>query len=72
MRDLPLTNTILLLYSGVAITMAHGYLLQNPIGGTFNPRATIGFAGYLATTIALGVLFLLLQYFEYKRSLRNT
>jgi len=54
---LPLVNTLLLLSSGVTITIAHAYILKN------NHR---GFFWYLFLTILLGVTFLFCQAYEYK------
>lgn len=54
---LPLTNTLLLLASGVTITIAHAYILQG------NKEA---FGWYLLLTILLGITFLICQGFEYK------
>jgi len=54
---LPLVNTILLLSSGVTITLAHAYLLKNNKDG---------FGWNLQLTIGLGICFLLCQAFEYK------
>jgi heme/copper-type cytochrome/quinol oxidase subunit 3 len=58
---LPLVNTILLLSSGVTITLAHHAMLQ-PINFT----STSNFDKYLLATIILGVTFLYCQGIEYK------
>lgn len=54
---LPLVNTLLLLASGVTITIAHAYIVRG------NHK---GFAGYLLLTILLGLVFLFCQSYEYK------
>jgi heme/copper-type cytochrome/quinol oxidase subunit 3 len=54
---LPLVNTLLLLSSGVTITIAHAYILRDN---------TDGFAWYLFLTIVLGVTFLYCQAYEYR------
>lgn len=54
---LPLVNTLLLLTSGVTITIAHAYILRNNNDGFF---------WYLFLTIVLGVTFLFCQAYEYK------
>jgi cytochrome c oxidase subunit 3 len=54
---LPLVNTLLLLTSGLTITVAHAYILRNNVDG---------FAWYLFLTILLGVTFLFCQAYEYK------
>jgi heme/copper-type cytochrome/quinol oxidase subunit 3 len=54
---LPLVNTILLLSSGVTITLAHQYVLNN--------NKTL-FSWTLFLTIVLGICFLCCQFFEYK------
>jgi cytochrome c oxidase subunit III len=54
---LPFVNTLLLLTSGVTITIAHAYLIKN------NAR---GFSWYLVLTVILGVTFLFCQAYEYK------
>jgi cytochrome c oxidase subunit 3 len=54
---LPLVNTLLLLTSGLTITIAHAYIIKNNIDG---------FAWYLFLTILLGVTFLFCQAYEYK------
>jgi len=54
---LPLVNTILLLSSGVTITLAHQYILNN------NKNL---FAWTLFLTIVLGICFLSCQFVEYK------
>jgi cytochrome c oxidase subunit III len=53
---LPLINTLVLLLSGCTVTWAHHALLQNKRGQLI--------AG-LAVTVALGLLFTVLQYVEY-------
>jgi cytochrome c oxidase subunit 3 len=54
---LPFSNTLLLLYSGLTITWAHRAF----IGGKFNVAVLS-----LAFTIAIGCLFLFIQFNEYK------
>jgi cytochrome c oxidase subunit 3 len=54
---LPLVNTLLLLTSGLTITVAHAYILRDNADG---------FAWYLFLTILLGVTFLFCQAYEYK------
>jgi cytochrome c oxidase subunit 3 len=54
---LPLVNTMLLLTSGVTITLAHAYIVKNK---------TESFAWYLFLTILLGAIFLFCQAYEYK------
>ena len=58
---LPLVNTILLLSSGVTITLAHRTLLQ-----ATNYMWVEKFAKHLLVTIILGVIFLCCQGIEYK------
>jgi cytochrome c oxidase subunit 3 len=53
---IPAINTLLLLSSGVTVTIAHWALKENRRGQLI---------GFLAATIALGVLFLCLQAYEY-------
>jgi cytochrome c oxidase subunit 3 len=53
---IPAINTLLLLSSGVTVTIAHWALKENRRGQLI---------GFLAATIALGVVFLVLQAFEY-------
>jgi cytochrome c oxidase subunit 3 len=53
---IPAINTLLLLSSGVTVTIAHWALKENRRGQLI---------GFLAATIALGVVFLFLQAFEY-------
>ena len=53
---IPAINTLLLLSSGVTVTIAHWALKENRRGQLI---------GFLAATIALGVVFLCLQAFEY-------
>lgn len=53
---LPLFNTIILLLSGTTVTWAHHSLIHNERGML---------KGMLALTIALGVLFSYVQYYEY-------
>ena len=57
MWGLPLVNTLLLLTSGVTITIAHAYIIKGNFGG---------FDWYLFLTILLGVTFLFCQAYEYK------
>jgi cytochrome c oxidase subunit 3 len=54
---LPFANTLLLLTSGITITIAHAYIVR----GNHD-----GFAWYLLLTILLGVTFLFCQAYEYK------
>lgn len=54
---LPLVNTMLLLASGVTITVAHAYIVGNNHDGFF---------WYLFLTIVLGVTFLFCQAYEYQ------
>lgn len=54
---LPLVNTLLLLTSGVTITVAHAYIVKNQQDG---------FAWFLFLTIILGTVFLFCQAYEYK------
>lgn len=54
---LPLVNTLLLLTSGVTITVAHAYIVK----GNHD-----GFAWFLFLTVVLGATFLLCQGYEYK------
>jgi cytochrome c oxidase subunit 3 len=54
---LPLVNTMLLLTSGVTITLAHAYIVKNRMEN---------FAWYLFLTILLGAVFLFCQAYEYK------
>jgi len=58
---IPLYNTILLLLSGLTLTVAHRYLLQ----ATDN-HAFTAVRNFLFLTIALGSTFLFLQFVEYK------
>jgi len=59
---IPAINTLLLLSSGVTVTMAHWALKEN------NRKQLIAF---LALTVLLGVLFLGLQAFEYGHAIRG-
>lgn len=52
-----MVNTLLLLTSGVTITVAHAYIVKNNVDG---------FSFYLFLTILLGVTFLFCQGYEYK------
>jgi heme/copper-type cytochrome/quinol oxidase subunit 3 len=54
---LPLVNTLLLLASGVTITIAHAYIVKNNSDGFF---------WYLFLTVILGITFLFCQAYEYK------
>jgi heme/copper-type cytochrome/quinol oxidase subunit 3 len=54
---LPFVNTLLLLTSGVTITIAHAYLIKKNYSG---------FSWNLLLTILLGVTFLICQGYEYK------
>lgn len=58
---LPLVNTLLLLSSGVTITLAHHALLHSM---ALSSRTS--FLRYLFSTIVLGITFLLCQAIEYK------
>jgi heme/copper-type cytochrome/quinol oxidase subunit 3 len=58
---LPLVNTLLLLTSGVTITLAHHAILQ---GSTYSSHQK--FAKHLLVTIILGLTFLVCQGIEYK------
>ena len=58
---LPLVNTLLLLSSGVTITLAHHAILK---GGQFTFQYK--FIQYLLVTIVLGIAFLICQGIEYK------
>lgn len=57
---LPLINTLLLLASGVTITVAHAHVLKFPA-----PEHASAFFRYLFFTIILGVVFLICQGYEY-------
>src|SRR3989449_5995626 len=59
---IPAINTLLLLSSGVTVTMAHWALKEN------DRRQLIAF---LALTVLLGVLFLFLQAYEYGHAIRE-
>jgi heme/copper-type cytochrome/quinol oxidase subunit 3 len=54
---IPAVNTLLLLSSGVTITLAHAYILKNK---------TQAFGFHLGCTVLLGIAFLACQFFEYK------
>lgn len=54
---LPFVNTVLLLASGVTITVAHARIVKNNKNG---------FYWFLQLTICLGMTFLFCQYYEYK------
>lgn len=58
-RELPLTNTIILLTTGATITGAHNKYLSKEYGKTI---------GYIVITIVLLVVFMAFQYIEYKYS----
>lgn len=58
---LPLTNTLLLLSSGVTITFAHKTIVKAHT--SYHQRA---FMKYLLCTIILGITFLACQFIEYK------
>jgi cytochrome c oxidase subunit 3 len=60
---LPFVNTLLLLTSGVTITIAHAYILEASSQARY---AHSGFATYLLFTIILGLVFLCCQGYEYK------
>ncbi len=55
----PLLNTLILLTSGLTVTLAHLYILDDEYNEAWQ---------YLARTIGLGVIFLVLQYWEYSSS----
>jgi len=57
--NIPLVNTILLLSSGVTVTWAHHAILEGKLKSSINS---------LYTTVILGVLFTLLQGFEYSEA----
>jgi len=58
---LPLINTLLLLTSGVTITISHAYIIKNNHDGFF---------WYLFLTIVLGLMFLICQAYEYKYGIK--
>jgi heme/copper-type cytochrome/quinol oxidase subunit 3 len=58
---LPLVNTLLLLTSGLTITVAHAYILRDN---------RLGFGAYLLLTIILGLIFLFCQAYEYKHGVK--
>jgi len=58
---LPLVNTLLLLSSGVTITLCHRYILQADA-----KNYIWNFNKYLFATIVLGIIFLYCQGIEYK------
>lgn len=60
---LPLGNTLLLLFSGVTVTAAHAWILQDK---------SSAFSGALALTVILGVVFLMCQAYEYKYGVKFT
>lgn len=62
---LPFTNTVLLLSSGITITLAHHAIKKNDAVLSF-----VKFINYLGATILLGLAFLLCQWIEYKYGLR--
>lgn len=53
---IPLLNTLILLTSGITVTVAHLCILDDDYNNAWQ---------YLAKTIFLGIIFLLLQYWEY-------
>jgi len=57
---LPLVNTLLLLASGVTITIAHAHILKLPAR-----KNSWGFFKYLGYTIVFGLIFLACQKYEY-------
>lgn len=65
---LPLLNTVILLSSGITVTWAHKAIVSDkkPSGNfeSYNARAEV--TKGLAATIALGLLFTAIQYYEYK------
>ena len=64
---LPLVNTLLLLSSGVTITLAHHAIIESK-----DYQESNKFDGYLAATILFGVAFLFCQAIEYKYGLTFT
>lgn len=60
--NVPLINTLILLTSGITITLSHLYL---------NIGQTKKIKNFLIITITLGVLFRIFQLIEYKRSFFN-
>lgn len=71
---LPLVNTMLLLTSGVTITIAHAYLINDraPVGKMVDPTDfnRRGFQWYLFLTVLLGATFLICQAYEYKHGVK--
>jgi len=59
-KSVPLLNTAILFFSGIAITATHNYLINK------NKKLAIF---YLFITISLGLLFVYFQYFEYFNAL---
>lgn len=53
---IPLLNTLILLTSGITVTVAHLCILDDEYNDAWK---------YLAKTVFLGIIFLLLQYWEY-------
>jgi heme/copper-type cytochrome/quinol oxidase subunit 3 len=74
--SLPLLNTVILLTSGLTITLAHHFLLtfRKEKGARIDivHFAKTLFLFFLAATIILGVLFLCCQVFEYAKGLDFT
>nr|QUB07038.1 cytochrome c oxidase subunit 3 [Thlaspida biramosa] len=57
--EIPLLNTVILLTSGLTVTWAHHAIMENKFKQSSQS---------LASTVILGVLFSMLQYYEYKQS----
>lgn len=57
--DIPLFNSIILISSGITITLSHHYLLNNQISNSIN---------LLYLTIILRALFSIIQFYEYYES----
>lgn len=57
--NVPLINTIVLISSGVTVTLRHNFILSNK---------KLGFNFFLFLTIFLGIIFTLLQGLEYNSS----
>jgi len=62
---LPLVNTLLLLSSGVTITIAHHIIIIKTDDKEKNEKIHLHFAIFLLATIFLGIAFLLCQAYEY-------
>lgn len=57
--NVPLINTLVLMASGVTVTLRHNFIITNK---------ELGFNFFLAITIFLGIIFTFLQGLEYNRS----